>query len=40
MSHRYFTQAGQYPKIEACFVMSGPQDAEQIPECVRILLDR
>lgn len=38
---RYYTQSGCYPDpTKACFTVSGPQAADQIPQEVRNLLDR
>lgn len=37
---RYFSQFGSNPRIEASLHMSGPQNADQIPQEVRELLNK
>jgi len=40
MSQRYHTASGSHPDLKASFHLAGPQNADQIPEEVRRLLDR
>lgn len=36
---RYHTATGSKPDIQACYHIMGPQDADQIPDGIKTLLD-
>ncbi len=37
---RYHLQTGSHPEIKACIFISGPQNGDQVDDCVLSLLDR